>query len=586
MAITVVSFRTSALRLSFATMTAISPSDRRELLWFLVLALLVLAAGYGLRAPWPADEPRFVLVAKQMVESGDWWFPHRGQELYADKPPLYFWLLASAYALIGSWRWSFLLPSLLASLGTLALTWDLGRRLWSPRIGLWAAGAVLVCVQFVYQAKRAQIDPTVTLLITLGLWGLLRHLLLGPDRRAFLLGCFAAGLGVITKGVGFLPLLLIPAFLGLRALGFQHMAHIARRQGRWWPGLAMFLLAIALWLLPMATLALADGDPAHRQYLQELLFKQTATRYASAWGHQQPWWYFAEVIATGWLPFALAWPWLLRPWRAAWQARDARVWLPLLWGLSILLFFTLSAGKRDMYILPALPAFALAAAPFLPGLLQGVGLRRLLFAFVLLLGTVLAGGGAAALWGEPHFEIKIEAGRGLAPNSDALWWLLSALGGGLVATAALCRVRRALIALLVGMATLWLGYGFGVHPILDAQNSASALMRSARDLAGPNIGIGLVAWKEQNLLQAVGPVTEFGFRRDADAQFASGRDWLLQQPDTRRLMVLDDALPACVSREHAVAVGAANRRRYWLLDAAAIRHCANVHKADAAGSGG
>jgi len=554
-------------------MTVLSASDRREILWFFAIALLVLAAGYGLRSPWPADEPRFVLVAKHMVERGDWWFPHRGQELYADKPPLYFWLLALAYELIGNWRWSFLLPSLLASLGTLGLTYDLGRRLWSPRIGLWAAGAMLVCVQFVYQAKRAQIDPTVTLLITLGLWGLLRHLLLGPDRRAYLLGCFAAGLGVITKGVGFLPLLLIPAFVALRRRGFRGMADIARGQGRWWPGMAMFALAIALWLLPMASMALLDGDPAHRQYLHELLFRQTATRYANAWGHQQPWWYFAEVIATGWLPFALALPWLLKPWKRAWQARDARVWLPLLWGLLVVLFFSLSAGKRDMYILPALPAFALAAAPFLPALLERLALRRLLFAFTVLLGALLAAGGAAALWGEPQFELRIEAERGLAPSLDLLWWLLLILGTGVLAAAAIFRVRRALTGVLVGLSVLWVGYGIGMPPILDAQNSGRALMRSARDLAGYNVTLGLVQWKEQNLLQAMGPVVEFGFQRSAEEQFASGRDWLRQDPAQRRLLVLDAAVPACVSRQRAAAVGDANRRRYWLLDDLSIGDC-------------
>src|SRR3546814_3772339 len=71
----------------------------REFWLLAVVALLVLGAGLGLRDPWPADEPRFVLVAKQMWESGDWWFPHRGQELYPDKPPLYFWLLGASYAL-------------------------------------------------------------------------------------------------------------------------------------------------------------------------------------------------------------------------------------------------------------------------------------------------------------------------------------------------------------------------------------------------------------------------------------------------------------------------------------------------------
>ena len=58
------------------------PDARRGLfVLFLVMAFIVLAAGIGLRDPWPSDEPRFALAAKQMVESGDWLFPHRGREL-------------------------------------------------------------------------------------------------------------------------------------------------------------------------------------------------------------------------------------------------------------------------------------------------------------------------------------------------------------------------------------------------------------------------------------------------------------------------------------------------------------------------
>ncbi len=58
---------------------AAEPALERRLFWWLMLAaLLVLGAGIGLRDPWPSDEPRFTLVAKHMIESGDWLFPHRG----------------------------------------------------------------------------------------------------------------------------------------------------------------------------------------------------------------------------------------------------------------------------------------------------------------------------------------------------------------------------------------------------------------------------------------------------------------------------------------------------------------------------
>ena len=43
-----------------------SAADRRALFWLLAAALLVLGAGIGLRDPWPSDEPRFALVAKNL----------------------------------------------------------------------------------------------------------------------------------------------------------------------------------------------------------------------------------------------------------------------------------------------------------------------------------------------------------------------------------------------------------------------------------------------------------------------------------------------------------------------------------------
>lgn len=174
---------------------------RRAFTWLMLVALIVLGAGIGLRDPWPSDEPRFTLAAKQMVESGDWLFPHRGSELYSDKPPMLMWWEAAAYELTRHWRIAFLLPSLLAGLATLALTYDLGRRLWNPRVGLFAAAALLATFQFVYQVKRAQIDPLVIAWITLANWGLLLHFLRGPDWRAYWIGCFAAGLVPVRRGV-------------------------------------------------------------------------------------------------------------------------------------------------------------------------------------------------------------------------------------------------------------------------------------------------------------------------------------------------------------------------------------------------
>jgi 4-amino-4-deoxy-L-arabinose transferase-like glycosyltransferase len=554
--------------------SAVQPGrERRELLWLFALALLALGAGYGLRDPWPADEPRFVLVAKQMLESGQWLFPHRGIELYPDKPPLFFWILAACKSLFGSWRWSFLLPSLLSGLGVLWLVYDLGRRLWNHRSGLWAAIAVLSALQFIYQFKRAQIDPTLVLATTLSLYGLCRHLLLGPNWRWYWAACFCAGLGVILKGVGFLPLLVLLPWALMRRRGWRGLAAMGEGNAlRWSLGALAFLGAIALWLAPMLYLALAGGDPEHRAYLDNLLFKQTATRYTDAWHHHKPFWYFGGVVLAFWLPFSLALFWLWRDWARAWRERDARSWLPLAWALLVLLFFSLSPGKRDMYILPALPAAALAAAPFLPALLARAAFRRALHWLALALSLALLALAMLALFQPPPAVLALVRERGLGAEARWLWWMLAAVGAvGL--GAALAWRREGLRALGALLLALCLGYGFVAYPVLDPGSSARAIMQRARALAGPDTTIGLVRWKEQNLLQAPGPTVEFGYRRDAPGQLHAAIAWLEADPARRRVFLSQPGNgDTCFggAPADALKVGIANRRNWYLVSRPAL----------------
>jgi hypothetical protein len=113
----------------------------------------------------------------------------------------------------------------------------------------------------------------------------------------------------------------------------------------------------------------------------------------------------------------------------------------------------------------------------------------------------------------------------------------------------------------------------GTAVLLDAENSSRAVMERGRMLAG-DATLGLVGWKEQNLLQAVGPTEDFGFRQPFDVQFAAGLAWLRMDPAHRRLFVLD-AMRSTVARieRKAQPVGTANRRAWWVVDANAVAGC-------------
>ena len=207
-------------------------------------------------------------------------------------------------------------------------------------------------------------------------------------------------------------------------------------------------------------------------------------------------------------------------------------------------------------------------------LLWGVGF--VVLAFVVALSAVLLAAGLAAWFGEPGFERGLVDDRGIA-DADArrLWAMLATVGALGLGAAAWGRVRRALPAAAVLLAGVWLGFGLVVGPVLDDESSSRGVMREARAIVGPDTAIGLVDWKEQNLLQAVAPVAEFGFLADPVLQLRRALAWLAEDPDGRILLVQQSGPLACIDFEDGRArrVGVANRRAWWLMRAESTTRC-------------
>ncbi|KGK58727.1 membrane protein [Xanthomonas cannabis pv. phaseoli] len=540
-------------------------SRQRALMTALLLIAISLLAGLGMRQPNPPDEPRFVLAARTMVASGQWLLPHRGSELYAEKPPVFMWLQGATYTLIPHWPVAFLLPSLLAALATLWLTWDMTRRLWNRRVAVYAVLALFTVLQFGLMAKRAQIDMVLVALTTLSLWGLLRHVLRGPDWRAWTLGLFAAGVGTVTKGVGFLPLLLLLPWMALPRTHASVLPARAQAGRSWLLVLPAFIAGTAVWLGPLSIALWHSDDPQLHAYAHELLFKQTGTRYAHAWHHVKPFWYYLQVIATLWLPGCLLLPWLLPAWWRRLRRGDPRYVLLLAWSALVLLFFSASPGKREVYIFPMLPALCVAAAPLLAGLLRRRGVRVLLSGYVALLavaGLVLGGGIALHLhWAE---NTALKRGMELASLQSVGFWLI---GLGMVGFAAVAwsRGQRAGTALVVMTAALWTVSGLGLMPALDPYSSSARLMQRVGQRIGPDAELGMLAWREQNLLQADRPVTDFGFKASWQEQWAKAGPWLAQAQERRWLFVLRQAVPACIDPAQRIDIGESNRNQWQLV---------------------
>ena len=335
-----------------------------------------------------------------------------------------------------------------------------------------------------------------------------------------------------------------------------------------------FLAAASLWLAPMLLAALASPDPAYRAYLDDILFHQTAGRYSHSWDHPQPPWYFLGMMLTIWLPPLLALPWALPAWTRRLQRRDARYLLPLAWWALIVLFFSIPGGKRDVYIMPALPMMCLALAPLLPGIVRKLWAQRLVFGFGAALALAALGIGIAMLSGSPKFEQALIVERGLSlAQAHAGAWLLIAIATWGIGCLSWSGRRRAAVGLCALLGGLWVLYGVIAYPLLNDSSSARGLMIDAGQRIGPDAELGLVAWKEQNLLMADRAATTFGFVTPWPQQLQRGIAWQAQAPRQRWLMVQDAALQPCVDRRQAQSIGLANRRAWWLVPPSAVATC-------------
>ncbi|MCM5705117.1 ArnT family glycosyltransferase [Larsenimonas salina] len=528
-------------------------------------ALVLIGIGTGLRDPWPADEPRFALNALEMLRTGQFWFPHRAGELYPDKPPVFMWASALSIWLTGSVRLGFLIPTALSAFGTLLLVVDLSRRVWGRRVAIFSGVALLSALQFMLQAKTAQIDMMLTLFTTLGSYGILRHALLGPSKGWWLAGWAAMGVGILTKGVGILPLALLPALFW-----FAFRRKVSPVGGRdLLKGAGVLLAVVAAWGVPMILIATFGDDPSLAAYRDNILFKQTGERYTDSWVHVKPWYYYlTSVLPWAWMPLVLALPWAVPAWARRLRRGDARVLMPLSALVLIVMFFSLSPGKRGVYMLPTLPLLVWSLAPLLPGLWRRARLQWLGAGLLALMGAVLLVAGVLGALGLPSLEALAER-HGVHPWG---WWVVLGLAAAVLL--AWRGPRRGLEALGLWLLVFWVSWSTWAYALQDHARSPRDMMTHVESITGQGTWLALPDADEEFVLQARQPSVQFGHETPTAAQFSRAFAWLQAEPDRwlfARRRQADDY--PCIDRTRMQDLGVQNGDHWWLIPAAATRTC-------------
>jgi len=423
----------------------VRPPDRTLLLLALVALIAVSLSFLGSAGLVGPDEPRYASIGRAMALSGDWITPRLWGAPWFEKPPLLYWLIASAWHLGFRDELAARLPSALCAASFLVFFWWALRRL--RRSAEASVAAVLLAATAGWMALDdvAATDMPLAASFNACLLAALLWLDTQRARWALIAGAFL-GLAILAKG-------LVGAVLFLPFLWF------ARHKIR---GLLLLFASAAVVAVPWyAAVTCRHGMEFIRVFFLEHHFGRFTQPGLQ---HVQPFWFYGPVL------LGLVFPWtplfvLLR--RSTSRDYPERLFAAV--AAFGLVFFSLSTNKLPGYLLPLLPALCLllaralaqTAAPRLALAACGLLLSLMPLASAALPQILLLGLRHASLGPIPWCYLALAAAAAVGA-----WWLANNR-----------RSAAALALLAMLTAAAWLQIKLVALPAVDQTASARPLWR-------------------------------------------------------------------------------------------------------------
>ncbi|MDP8247620.1 MAG: glycosyltransferase family 39 protein [Candidatus Tritonobacter lacicola] len=339
---------------------SVPPLKEKIPFWIVLVCLATLVFGIADHDLWTPDEPREAAIAYDMATGGSLLVPRLAGEPFVEKPPLYYWasalMMRTLGKAVGETAAARMLSSICAAL-TLLVVWRVAKRYLGGDRALAVVMVLLTMAGFSFAAHRIIIDPLLMLLSTTAILLLFRGLD-GNKPLPLLCGYLAAGLAFLTKGFVAWGVIAIPwavlLVLYFRVIRRRPLLHLAGLVLLFGPGIA--------W----AAAFYSRGGP---DLFREWFMDNQVGRFLGSSGHlghiRGPFYYLPLILALllPWTPAFIGWVAHARWRKAPGDAPGARnlVWLAVAWSFGGLILLSIAGTKRDLYLFPLLPGFALLA---------------------------------------------------------------------------------------------------------------------------------------------------------------------------------------------------------------------------------
>ncbi len=292
------------------------------------------------------DEGRYAEIAREMVASGDWVKPTVFGLGYLRKPPLFYWLTAGSFRLLGENEFSArAVPALFGLLGILLVYW-FGNLFFNRETALYAALILGTNFWYVQVARYLVIDAVYSFFLTAALFTFYAAMQPIVKKNIFPILFFASlACAFLTKGPSALVIVGFPA---LGYIVWQKRWKILI-EASWWAGMGLFFLMVLPWFIWMQ-----QREPGFFNFF--FMHEHVQRFIAKSFEHQEPWFYYLVILPLLFVPWSL-YP---RTWVTG-QKGDARRFLCMAI-FTLVVFFSVSRSKLPTYILPCFPLMALLAA--------------------------------------------------------------------------------------------------------------------------------------------------------------------------------------------------------------------------------
>lgn len=316
---------------------------------FICLGLMII--GMWVRPIFPVDETRYLTVAWEMHQSGNWILPTLNAEAYHHKPPVLFWLINILWLVFGVSQQAAMAAPFIAAFSVLVLTARLASRIYphSPDAPLVSVVILGGCLPFVIYSNLIMFDVLLTvsvLLAVTALWDFVK------TRKNIHIGlfAFAIGLGLLSKGPAIL-LHIAPALLLVRIWAGSDNSPVKSWLPKIIGGLVIGIALALCWAIPAAI----EGG---KEFTEKIFYGQTTGRMVNAFDHKRPiFWYltFVPLFVMPWIFSPALWSGL----KSLWKNNTRITKFLLLWIGLVFAAFSFISGKQVHYLLPLLPPMAL-----------------------------------------------------------------------------------------------------------------------------------------------------------------------------------------------------------------------------------